>query len=187
MSREFYAHQRKEKRKTYILVTLAKSSKCKSTRKTTQPNTGKDRVPSMVVDGLIGGGFDGFDLHLLGRSIWLVTGFDRFRLLGRSVWSVAFARFDHLIIWSVDRLMGLIFFSHGFDSYGFGFIVLIFCFDGFAGFQEHACVWTSWWRCWLVQCWWWCTLQRERLMIYSWMKKLLGWWLVLVQVLPKRK
>ena len=113
MSREFYAHQRKEKRKTYILVTLAKSSKCKSTRKTTQPNTGKDRVPSMVVDGLIGGGFDGFDLHLLGRSIWLVTGFDRFRLLGRSVWSVAFARFDHLIIWSVDRLMGLIFFHMG--------------------------------------------------------------------------
>ena len=27
--------------------------------------------------------------------------------------------------------MGLIFFSHGFDSYGFGFTVLIFLVDGF--------------------------------------------------------
>ena len=32
--------------------------------------------------------------------------------------------------------MGLIFFSHGFDSYGFGFTVLIFSVDGFVGFQE---------------------------------------------------
>ena len=43
-----------------------------------------------------------------------------------------------------NRLMSLIFFfshgfdfcSHRFDSYGFGFIVLIFSVDGFAGFQE---------------------------------------------------
>ena len=32
--------------------------------------------------------------------------------------------------------MTIDFFSHGFDSYGFGFTVLIFSVDGFAGFQE---------------------------------------------------
>ena len=37
----------------------AKSLECKSTRKTTQSDAGEDRVPSVVVDGLIGGGFDG--------------------------------------------------------------------------------------------------------------------------------
>ena len=47
--------------------------------------------------------------------------FDRFCLLGRSVWSVTFARFDRLIVWWV----WFFFFSHGFDSYGFGFTVLM--------------------------------------------------------------
>ena len=129
MSREFHAHQRKEKRKTYILVTPAKSSKCKSTRKTTQPDTAEDRVPSVVVDGLIGGGFDGFDLRLLGRSIWSVIGFDRFRLLGRSVWSVAFAGFDHLISWSFD----------GFDFF--------FTWVWFIWFWFHCFDLLFWWVC----------------------------------------
>ena len=129
MSRKFHAHQRKEKRKTYILVTLAKSSKCKSTRKTTQPDTAEDRVPSVVVDGLIGGGFDGFDLRLLGRSIWSVIGFDRFRLLGRSVWSVAFAGFDHLISWSFD----------GFDFF--------FTWVWFIWFWFHCFDLLFWWVC----------------------------------------
>ena len=49
--------------------------------------------------------------------------------VGRSVWLVA--PVDGLI-----RLMTIDFFSHGFDSYGFGFTVLIFLVDGFTGFQE---------------------------------------------------
>ena len=32
--------------------------------------------------------------------------------------------------------MTIDFFSHGFDSYGFGFTVLIFSVDGFGGLQE---------------------------------------------------
>ena len=74
---------------------------------------------SVAVDGLIGSGF---------------AGFDRFRLLGRSIWSVLFVGFDRLIscwIWWV----WFFFFSHGFDSYGFGFIVL------------------GWWVCWVSRTW----------------------------------
>ena len=79
---------------------------------------------SVVVDGLISGGF---------------AGFDRFCLLGRSVWSIAFVRFDRLIgcwVWWV-----WFYFSHGFDLYGFGFTVLItcwlMCLLGFKNMNSH--------------------------------------------------
>ena len=94
---------------TYIDSTPAKS-------RGRQPSPTKQRSGS-----LSGGGWvDQFQVVLMGLiCICLVDG-----LISSVcwVWSIPFAGFD--------------FCSHGFDSYGFGFTVLIFSADGFARFQE---------------------------------------------------
>ena len=95
-----------------------------------------DGLISGGFDGLIGSGFDGFDMG--SRWCWV-----RLRLVMGLIcvcWVDPFDRWLGLIdcICWVNPFAGFdLVFSHGFDSYGFGFTVLIFCFDGFAGFQEH--------------------------------------------------
>ena len=105
---------------TYIGPTLAKSQ-----GRQPSPTLAKIRFPQWWM-----GCFNGFNLRLLGG--WV----DRFRVVLMGLICVCLV--DGLIgsvcwVWLFD---GFDFCSHGFDSYGFGFIVLIFSVDGFAGFQE---------------------------------------------------
>ena len=105
---------------TYIGSMLAKNRE-----RQPSPTPVKIRFPRWWM-----GCFNGFNLHLLGG--WV----DRFRVVLMGL--ICICLVDGLIgsvcwVWSFD---GFDFFSHGFDSYGFGFIVLIFSVDGFAGFQE---------------------------------------------------
>ena len=105
---------------TYIGPTLAKSQ-----GRQPSPTLAKIRFPQWWM-----GCFNGFNLRLLGG--WV----DRFRVVLMGLICVCLV--DGLIgsvywVWLFD---GFIFCSHGFDSYGYGFIFLIFLVNGFAGFQE---------------------------------------------------